>query len=260
MEFVKMEGLGNDFVVVRGPFEPRRGTVAEWCDRRRGIGADGVLTVTPIDPETIRMGYWNADGSAAEMCGNGLRCVARYAVEEGLVEGPTFTVETPVGSRSVTAGEAGARVELGPVDPAGGTTMLAGYQLATVSVGNPHAVAFVDDCYAVPVSAVGPVVEGDPAYPERTNVEFATVITPDRIALRVWERGVGETLACGTGAAATVAAAHHAGRSGPRVTVVLPGGELLVEIVDGVAWIEGPAREVFRGEIDEPATATERSG
>jgi len=250
MDFVKMEGLGNDFVVVEGPYDPDAGTVAAWCDRRRGIGADGVLVVTPIDAATVRMGYWNADGSAAEMCGNGLRCVARYAVEKGLVETSEFTVETAVGPRSVSVDGDNPRVELGAVELTGSIARLAGYDLASVSVGNPHAVAFVSDCYAVPVEAVGPVVEGDPSYPGRTNVEFATVVTPDRIALRVWERGVGETLACGTGAAATVAEAFRSGRTGPRVTVLLPGGELLVEIVDGVAWIEGPAREVFSGVVE----------
>lgn len=247
MDFVKMEGLGNDFVVVRGPYDPAPTTVAEWCDRRHGIGADGVLVVTPLTPDSVRMGYWNADGSPAEMCGNGLRCVARYAFAEGLVTAPEFMVETPVGPRSVVVTADGARVELGPVDATGSVNALAGYDLASVSVGNPHAVAFVADCYAVPVEAVGPLVEGDAAYPERTNVEFATVVTPDRIALRVWERGVGETLACGTGAAATVAEALRSGRTGSAVTVLLPGGELQVEIVDGIAWIEGPARESFRG-------------
>jgi diaminopimelate epimerase len=249
MDFVKMEGLGNDFVVVRGPYEPSAETVAAWCDRRHGIGADGVLVVTPIDATTVRMGYWNADGSPAEMCGNGLRCVARYAVDEGLVEATEFTVQTAVGERAVIVSGDRPRVELGPVEATGAQASLAGFDLATVSVGNPHAVTFVPDCYAVPVEAVGPVVEGDPTYPQRTNVEFATVVTPDRIALRVWERGVGETLACGTGAAATVAEAFRSGLTGPSVTVLLPGGELLVEIVDGVAWIEGPAGEAFRGSV-----------
>ena len=251
MDFVKMEGLGNDFVVVAGPFEPDEETVSAWCDRRHGIGADGVLVVTPVDDSTVRMQYWNADGSPAEMCGNGLRCVARYALDEDLVTGPSFTVETAVGPRMVEVGDERVRAELGPVEAEGRTASLAGFDLATVSVGNPHAVTFVDDCYAVPVEAVGPAIEGDPTYPERTNVEFATVVTPARLALRVWERGVGETLACGSGAAATVAEAHRSGRTGPAVTVVLPGGELDVEIVDGVAWIEGPARVAFRGAISD---------
>jgi diaminopimelate epimerase len=249
MEFVKMEGLGNDFVVIQGPLRPTSDEVQRWCDRRVGIGADGVLAVTAGDDDGVSMQYWNADGSAAEMCGNGLRCVARYSVDQGLVAGPEFEVSTEGGPRRVRVGPLAVRAELGPVQAGGDSVELAGYDLATVSVGNPHAVAFVDDCYAVPVQAVGPVVEGDPHYPSRTNVEFATVIATDRIALRVWERGVGETLACGTGAAAAVAEGHRSGRTGSSVTVVLPGGELLVEIVEGTAWIEGPANAVFAGSL-----------
>ena len=249
MEFVKMEGLGNDFVVIRGPLQPTGDEVQRWCDRRLGIGADGVLVVTAVDDQSVGMEYWNADGSAAEMCGNGLRCVARYSVDRGLVPGPEFGVSTDAGRRRVIVGPLAVRAELGSVQAGGDSVELAGYDLATVSVGNPHAVTFVDDCYAVPVQAVGPVVEGDPRYPNRTNVEFATVISTDRMALRVWERGVGETLACGTGAAAAVAEAHRSGRTGPSVTVVLPGGELLVEIVEGTAWIEGPANTVFAGSL-----------
>lgn len=249
MEFVKMEGLGNDFVVVEGPLSPSREEIARWCDRRRGIGADGVLVVTPGDDRTVAMDYWNADGSPAEMCGNGLRCVARFAVDEGFVSGEVFTVVTAEGSRRVEVGEAVVRVELGPVDTEGDTKVVAGYDLASVSVGNPHAVAFVDDCHSVPVETVGPVVEGDSLYPERTNVEFATVVSRDRITLRVWERGVGETLACGTGAAAAVAEGLRRGVIAPVVTVQLPGGELEVEIDVGTAWITGPATAVFRGRL-----------
>ena len=249
MDFVKMEGLGNDFVVLEGPLAPTSEEIDGWCDRRRGIGGDGVLVVTPSGDGSVAMDYWNADGTPAEMCGNGLRCVARYSVERGLVGSDEFTVTTTLGSRRVEVGPSTVRVELGPVEALGDSVGLAGYDLAPISVGNPHAVTFVDDCYAVPVEAVGPVVEGDPHYPERTNVEFATVIDRDRIALRVWERGVGETLACGTGAAAAVAEAYRSGRTGPSVTVVLPGGELAVEIVDTIAWIEGPATIVFSGSI-----------
>jgi diaminopimelate epimerase len=249
MDFVKMEGLGNDFVVIDGPVSLAPGDVAALCDRRRGIGADGVLAVTSVDDSTVRMEYWNADGSVAEMCGNGLRCVARFSVDAGLVTGTDFRVITPIGERAVSVAPDVVRAELGPATATGELVDLVGYELAGVSVGNPHAVAFVDDCYSVPLDAVGPIVEGDPSYPHRTNVEMATVIARDRIALRVWERGVGETLACGTGAAATVAEAYRSGRTDPKVTVVLPGGELLVELVDGVAWITGPARAVYSGSL-----------
>jgi len=249
MDFVKMEGLGNDFVVLRGPQSPAAADIAAWCDRRRGIGADGLLVVTPLGSGRVRMQYWNADGSPAEMCGNGLRCVGRYAVAEGLAAGPDLMVETAVGERPVRVYPEGpvralvgefAETTIPPFD-------LAGYHLESVSVGNPHAVAFVDDCYAVPVSAVGPIVEGDPHFPERTNVGFATVVSSQRLDLRVWERGSGETLACGSGAAAAAALAHRRGLTGPRVTVMLPGGPLEVEVEGARVWIEGPARVVFRG-------------
>ncbi|MBU1494359.1 MAG: diaminopimelate epimerase [Actinobacteria bacterium] len=251
MDFVKMHGLGNDFVVLRGPFEPTAAEVAGWCDRRRGIGADGVLVVSPLEAGLIGMEYWNADGSPAEMCGNGLRCVARYAVDAGMVSGPDFVVQTAVGRRPVTVRDDGSvRALLGTVTAAGvGPLEVAGYHLDPIRVGNPHAVAFVSDCYSTPVDAVGPIVEGDPHFPERTNVEFATVVSPDRIALRVWERGVGETLACGSGAAATAAMAHQKGLTDARVTVELPGGSLIVEVTDEGVWIDGPAVAVFSGSI-----------
>lgn len=250
MDFVKMEGLGNDFVVARGPLSPSAADVAAWCDRRRGIGADGLLVVTPLGPGRVRMQYWNSDGSPAEMCGNGLRCVGRYAVAEGLVAGPEVVVETAVGERPVRVGHTAVRALVGEFSEAGIPPFdLAGYHLESVSMGNPHAVAFVDDCYAVPVAAVGPIVEGDPHFPERTNVGFATVVSSRRLDLRVWERGAGETLACGSGAAAAAALAHRRGLTGPRVTVMLPGGPLEVEVEGDRVWIEGPAQIVFRGAV-----------
>lgn len=248
MDFVKMEGLGNDFVVIAGPLSPAAADVAAWCDRRLGIGADGVLAVGPAEGG-VRMQYWNADGSPAEMCGNGLRCAAAYAVAEGIVVGPEFPVWTDLGERRVVVRHDGTvRAELGTIaDPGIDAFDLAGYRLEPVSVGNPHAVAFVEDCYSVPVAAVGPVVEGDPHFPDRTNVEFATVVGRDRIDVRVWERGVGETLACGTGAAAAAAVAHRGGLVDAPVTVMLPGGPLVVEIAGDTVWIDGPARRVFSG-------------
>jgi diaminopimelate epimerase len=251
MDFVKMEGLGNDFIVVRGPLSPAAADVAAWCDRRLGIGGDGLLVVSPAGEGRVRMEYWNADGSPAEMCGNGLRCVARFAVDEGMVPGSVFPVETPVGALEVAVREDGTvRAELGMLADAGIAALdVAGYHLEPISVGNPHAVAIVDDCYSVPVGAVGPIVEGDPHFPERTNVEFAMVVSRDRLDVRVWERGIGETLACGTGAAAAAAVAHRAGLTDRAVTVMLPGGPLQVEIAGDAVWIEGPARRVFAGTL-----------
>lgn len=245
-----MEGLGNDFVIVEGVDAPAEEDVTRWCDRRRGIGADGVLLVG-ADGGQVTMAYWNADGSPSEMCGNGLRCVARYAHDRGLAPAAEFSVRTAVGERGVVVRPDGTvRAQIGVAsDPGVAPFEIAGYQVRPISVGNPHAVIFVDDCYATPVGAVGPLVEGDPHFPERTNVEFATVTGKDGIALRVWERGVGETLACGSGAAAAVAVAHAEGRVAARTTVLLPGGPLLVEVAADGLWIEGPADYVFTGEL-----------
>ena len=254
MHFAKMHGLRNDYVVVDAtaatPADPAA-LARATADRRGGVGSDGLLLALPSTEADIRMRMFNPDGSEAEMCGNGLRCVARYAVDRGLVAGPTFTVASATGDRAVEVRDDGTvRAHLGRVSDGDVATFeLAGYRLESVSIGNPHAITFVDDCYSVPVSAVGPIVEGDPHFPNRTNVEFATIVDRSRIDLRVWERGVGETLACGTGAAATAALAHWRGLTDDRVTVMLPGGALVVEVQGDDVWIEGPARTVFRGTL-----------
>lgn len=242
-----MQGLGNDFVVIAGPRDVSKDDVTRWCDRRTGIGADGVLVASPLDGGRVRMEYWNADGSAAEMCGNGLRCVARYAVGRGWVHAPSFTVETPVGPRPVLVNDTTVRALLGEAGPSGEPFDLAGFEIQPVSVGNPHAVIVVDDPFATPVDAVGPLVEGDPAFPERTNVEFVGIDGRRSITLRVWERGVGETLACGSGAAAAVVIAHRRGLTEAAATVHLLGGDLEVDVTDEGVWIEGPAEVVFSG-------------
>jgi diaminopimelate epimerase len=249
MRFVKMEGLGNDFVVIEGPSHPTRAQIAAWCDRRRGIGADGVLEVTPIDSASVRMRYWNADGGPAEMCGNGLRCVARYASDRGWVDGDAFVVETAVGPRPVHITSGGSvRVLLGT--PALGSSYEIGdLALDVVDMGNPHAITWVDDPETAPVEQAGPEIETAEQFPEGTNVEFATVTAVDQIDIRVWERGVGETLACGTGAAATAYLAHQQGLVGPTVSMRLRGGVLRVDLAAQGAWIEGPANTVFVGEL-----------
>ncbi|MDX2344884.1 MAG: diaminopimelate epimerase [Acidimicrobiia bacterium] len=249
MDFVKMHGLGNDFVVISGPSDPTPEQIASWCDRRRGIGADGVLEVIPIDSRRVRMRYWNADGGLAEMCGNGLRCVARFAADRGLVDADSFVVDTSVGPRPVHLNADGSvRVLLG-TPTLGDRLSLDGIELHTVDMGNPHAIHWIPDTVTAAVDTFGPRVETDDAFPNGTNVEFARVSGPDEIDLRVWERGVGETLACGTGAAATAYLAHQQGLVGANVTMHLLGGVLRVDLDDEGAWIEGPAETVFSGSL-----------
>ncbi len=251
MNFVKMQGLGNDFIVVIGPMALTETEIAALCDRRRGIGADGVLVATPTDT-AVRMEYWNADGSAAEMCGNGLRCVARFAVDKGWAGPDTFVVETAVGSLEVCMlDEETARVEIGRAE-IGKSETFQDHDFVRVSVGNPHAVTFVPDAARAPVEAVGSALEAATA--GGTNVEFAH-ISGDAIEVRTWERGCGETEACGTGAVAVAAAARQAGYEGEKVLIRLLGGDLVVEFEGDRAWITGPARYSFEGVwTDRPVT------
>lgn len=247
MKFTKMQGLGNDFVVIEGADSIPTELIPTVCARRTGVGADGVLTVQRTGPESVQMRYWNADGSVAEMCGNGLRCVARYAFDHGLVDGRRMTVETAVGPLSAEVGDAHVRVELGDI-VVSDSVELCGLPFVTASVGNPHAVTFVDDTDSAPVRSVGPQVETDPFFAAGTNVEFVARESHDALRVRVWERGVGETHACGTGAAAAAAVAHAAGRLPASSTVHLVGGPLRVDLESGRAWITGPAETVFAGD------------
>jgi diaminopimelate epimerase len=246
--FVKMHGLSNDFVVVDGPIDPGPSQVIAMCDRRTGIGADGLLAVGRGEHGgAIRMQYWNADGSTAEMCGNGFRCVVRYALDRGLVTKDELVVETPVGLKEARVLPDGdISVDLGPVRVHQATIELRGRPWSTVDVGNPHAVTFVPDLAEAPVTTEGPEIEIDPAFPQGTNVEYVTV-NGDRIDMRVWERGVGETQACGSGmvAAATAARLQHPAIDRWQVTV--PGGTGSVEFDDDHVWLTGPAVVVFEG-------------
>ena len=240
MKFTKMHGLGNDFVVVDADVEPDPELVRRLCDRHFGIGADGVLTLGLADG-MITMGYWNADGSPAEMCGNGLRCIARMAVDRGLVASGRFEVRTPAGVKRVeVAGE--VRVDLGmPV--VGDGIEYEGLFFRTVDVGNPHVVTEVDDVDQAPVASVGRGMQG--MFPTGVNVEFATFGSAE-VPMRVWERGVGETLACGSGIVAVAAVARRSG-AGDVIAVTMPGGTARVEFSDGGAWLVGPAEYVFEG-------------
>ena len=251
MKFLKMEGLGNDFVVLEGPRDVSAAQVEAWCDRRWGIGADGVLVVTPLDGNQVRMEYWNADGRPAEMCGNGLRCVARLAYDRGWVEGEVFTVITAVGAREARIGPE-VTVQLGVPQGQDISVLVGGITARPIDLGNPHAVVFVDDPGETSVDELGPRLGTDQSFPDGANIEFATVRSANLIELRVWERGVGETLACGSGAAAAVAVANRMGDVGQETRVRLPGGELLVTLDDRGAWLTGPANYVFAGEWHDP--------
>lgn len=240
MKFTKMQGLGNDFVVVDDAVDVSADVVRAVCDRHFGVGADGVLSVGLVGG-AVTMGYWNADGSAAEMCGNGLRCVARFAVDRGMAaEGP-FVVETPAGPKQVEVGNE-IRVDLGmPV--VGDMREIGGRFFRNVSVGNPHAVTEVDDVGATPVAEVGTALQSE--YPDGVNVEFVQ-LDGDVVDMRVWERGVGETLACGSGIVAAAAVARRNG-GGNTITVTMPGGTARVEFSEGGAWLIGPAEYAFEG-------------
>jgi diaminopimelate epimerase len=188
------------------------------------------------------MGYWNADGSEAEMCGNGLRCVARVAVDRGLAGPGRFVVDTPAGPRRVAVGDE-IRVDLG-LPTVSDLIEIGGRHFRKVSVGNPHAVTEVDDLAAVEVAEIGPAVQ--PHFPAGANVEFVR-IDGDAVEMRVWERGVGETLACGSGIVAVAAVARRMG-GGDRISVTMPGGTARVDFEDGAAWLVGPAEYAFEGE------------
>jgi diaminopimelate epimerase len=195
------------------------------------------------------MRYWNADGGEAEMCGNGLRCVARYAVARGWVAGESFVVETAMGPRPVHLTHDGAVRALLGTPSLGSRVEIGELSLHVVDLGNPHAITWVEDPEAAPVEEVGSEIETAPQFPSGTNVEFATVTAADQIQVRVWERGIGETLACGTGAAATAYVAFVQGLVGSTVSIRLRGGILRVDLADQGAWIEGPANTVFAGEL-----------
>ncbi|HEY6634576.1 MAG TPA: diaminopimelate epimerase, partial [Acidimicrobiia bacterium] len=228
-------------VVIEGPAALLPTDIAEICDRRFGVGADGVLAVTRGDP--IRMDYWNADGSAAEMCGNGIRCVARYAYDKGWAPDRNFAIQTTVGMRGVRVFEDRVEAELGR-PRLDGTRLLDGGEFILVDMGNPHVVTFVDDPATADVAGIGAGLQTE--FEGGANVEFAAQRGPG-VTMRVWERGVGETLACGTGMAAVAAVARDRFGLDDRVQVSVPGGEAVIDFRDDVAWIVGPAEYSFRG-------------
>lgn len=268
----KLHGTGNDFLVLVD-VDDRWGAALDartrslLCDRHFGVGADGLVRIRAgSGGADLTMELTNADGAPAEMSGNGARCLAAVAVREGVAPGPAFTLATGGGVRTVEYAEtpesAYARVDMGratfepaaiPVDvesPFGLTATVDGmsYEGDAAGMGNPHLVLFVDDPDAVPVERHGPVLEHDERFPRRTNVEFVAS-TPEGLRMRVWERGVGQTLSCGTGACAAAAAARRRGLVGDSTAVDVPGGRLGVELGDTV-WLGGPVAHLFDVEVD----------
>jgi diaminopimelate epimerase len=283
LQFVKMHGLGNDFLVFEDlaeelDFSPD--AIAWFCDRHFGVGADGLILVRPATtPEAdYYMAYYNGDGTVAEMCGNGVRCFAKYVVDHGLIpqDKNSLVVETLGGLKPIEVTRAYdetlylATVDMGepvlkPADiptgmRCGGNddmvvscpleTDVGTFDVTPVSMGNPHCVLWVDDVDEADVATIGPTIENHPLFPAKTNVEFAQLVDGNRIKLRVWERGCGETLACGTGACATLVVASMTLRVGREATIELPGGDLAVRWAeDNHVYMTGPAVEVFSGSI-----------
>jgi diaminopimelate epimerase len=272
VRFSKMEGLGNDFVIVdcrTAPLALDADAMRRLGDRHFGVGFDQLLTIERArDPScAFAYGIWNTDGSSARQCGNGVRCVARWLVRAGALDATgRVRLESPSGPVAIELLDDGrVRVEMGEprfapaaiplvaeevqdryrIDVAGREV-----EVGAVSMGNPHAVVEVDDVDAAPVESLGPQIEHAPAFPERCNVGFAQVRSRNAIALRVWERGVGETLACGSGACAAMAVLRERGRVDIDVAVTLPGGTLDIRWVGPgePLWMTGPATFVFEGE------------
>ena len=276
MKFTKMHGCGNDYVYVN-LFEEKLENPAEVSikvsDRHFGIGSDGLITIGPSDKADFRMHIYNADGSEAEMCGNGIRCVAKYVYDHKLTDKTEITVETGAGVLTlILFPENGkvqqVRVDMGepiltpaeiPVESSndrvinepievGGKT----WNMTCVSMGNPHAVVFVDDTASFPLETYGPLFENHERFPKRTNTEFVQIISRTEANMRVWERGSAETWACGTGTCACVMACILNGKTEDKVLVHLRGGDLTIEYdrATNHVFMTGPATEVFSGEIE----------
>ena len=257
MKFTKMQGLGNDFVVLdcRSGLPEEMGRLAPaLCDRRLGVGADGVLCLCWSDRADWRMRIFNADGSEAETCGNGLRCVGRWLREHGLLEGEIVQIETGAGVRRLVVPAVGSvTAEMG-LPRVGEKRKIAvkdiAYTGTEVSMGNPHFVIPVGSLSEVPLAELGPLLEQ--RFPEGTNVELVRQVCQEQIELRVWERGCGETAACGTGACAAAAALHARGELEDWVTVVMPGGRAEARFDRlGRAALTAPAVTVYEGELAE---------
>lgn len=275
MRFTKMQGLGNDYVYVncfQETIENPSETAIKVSDRHFGIGSDGLILIKPSEVADFRMDMYNADGSQAEMCGNGIRCVAKYVYDYGLTDQTEISVETLAGIKylklqimdgkvvriTVNMGQPelvpdkipvqadGDRVVDEPIVVNGVT-----YKMTCVSMGNPHCIVFIDDTANFPLEEIGPMFENHERFPKRVNTEFIQILNRNEVNMRVWERGSGETLACGTGACASAVACVLNGLTEDEITLHLLGGDLSVrwDREENVVYMTGPAKVVFDGEI-----------
>ena len=274
MKFTKMHGCGNDYVYVdctKDMLKNPSAATQAVSDRHFGVGGDGLILICPSETADFRMAMYNADGSEGAMCGNGIRCVAKYVYDKGLTDKTRITVETKAGIKTLDLTVEEGKVSLVKVDMGlpncnseaipvvglgdfvvGRSVNVAGrdWTMTCVSMGNPHAVVWVDSMNDLPLEELGPQFEHHPMFPDRVNTEFVQILNDHEINMRVWERGSGETLACGTGACASVAATYLNRRTGSNVLVHLRGGDLMIEIGDdGHIYMTGPATTVFEGEI-----------
>ncbi len=275
MDFVKMHGLGNDFVIVEISSWEEADRLQPYaqlvCDRNFGVGADGLISIGKDTELDIFMRIFNSDGSEPEMCGNGIRCVARYAYEKGLVQNASLSVRTLAGPRYPVVELEGdlvksIRVDMGtpimdrkliPMQGEGSNVKVplatehGSYEITAVSMGNPHCISFVPDLAQIPLAIWGRELEIHPMFPAKTNVEFVQVLKRDELIMRVWERGAGVTLACGTGACATLVAAVLNGLTDRKALIHLLGGDLIIEWNEenNHVYMTGPAVEVFQGQI-----------
>ncbi len=276
MEFTKMEGCGNDYVYVNGFTNKIKNPnkVSEFVSNRNfGIGSDGLIMVNPSDKADFRMNMYNADGSEGKMCGNGIRCVAKYVYDNKMTDKTTITVETLSGIKTLVLNvEDGkvktVRVDMGsPILKAKDVPVISEkeqvidepimidnkeYKITCVSMGNPHAITFIDDTDSLDIESIGPKFEKNEIFPDRINTEFIQIVDRNTIKMRVWERGSGETLACGTGACASVVACVLNNLTENKVTVKLLGGDLFIEYnrEENTVYMTGPARVSFVGNID----------
>lgn len=275
LTFWKMHGLGNDYIVVDNrdrkiADEETYALAKKLCERRFGVGADGFILACKSTVADVKMRIFNPDGTEAEMCGNGIRCLAKFCFENKIAKKEFMSVETLAGIKetwlrvengevkSVKVNMGKPQFEMEKIPMLGKGTFinqpisLNGKEVraTSLSLGNPHCVVFVDKVDTYPVSDVGPKIERHKLFPKRTNVEFVQILSKKEMHVRTWERGVGETLACGTGACASVVAANLLEKTGERVTVHLLGGDLKVEYLNGTVFMDGSAEKVFEGHIN----------